>query len=156
MAGSHDLGEGEPVPSGMSVSAAVDQRPKGLGIDLKTRAEFQRAAKGRRLHAKCLTLQAFRRSEDDVTVPRFGLTVTKRVGNAVERNRIKRRFRATLRVSGLPAQPFHDYVIVARREALTAPFLGLAADLAKTLNQARTGRSSGRQGKGADRRDSSV
>ncbi len=124
-------------------------------VELKKRAEFQRASRGRRFNAKALTLQSIRRPDDGDEASRFGLTVTKRVGNAVERNRIKRRFRAVLRGPGVAAQPGHDYVIVARREALTVPFIGLVSDLAKTLGQARSGRASSRAGKTGGRQTKS-
>ena len=53
---------------------------------------------------------------------RFGFTVTKKVAGAVGRNRIRRRLKEALRVSGaLGARPGRDYVFVARRAALDAP-----------------------------------
>ena len=56
--------------------------------------------------------------------PRFGFTVTKKVGNSVIRNRIRRRLREAIRLTDptSPPKPGHDYVLVARIEALTAPF----------------------------------
>lgn len=62
--------------------------------------------------------------------PRFGFTVTRQIGNAVVRNRIRRRLRSI--VADLPpglARPGFDYVIVVRQGAVTCPFDELAKDL---------------------------
>ncbi len=109
---------------------------------LKLRPDFLRVATGGRVHARSLSLQVYRRRPEDAAIagPRVGLTVTKKVGNAVERNRIKRRLRDALRDPGLPAAPDHDYVIVARRDALSVPFSGLTADLKRCLADAGKGR----------------
>lgn len=55
--------------------------------------------------------------------PRTGFTVTKKQGNSPERNRIRRRLREAVRLSGRFAMlPGHDYVIVGHRDALDASF----------------------------------
>jgi ribonuclease P protein component len=81
--------------------------------------------------------------------PRIGFTVTKRQGNSVERNRIRRRLKEAVRlVAGFDMKPGHDYVVVARRDALHAPFETLARSLAHRIGQqARTDR--GRRSNGA-------
>ena len=67
--------------------------------------------------------------------PRFGFTATRKTGNAVERNRIRRRLREVVRLmKDNPAADGYDYVIVARREALNAPFERLAQDLRRALS----------------------
>ena len=59
--------------------------------------------------------------------PRFGFTVTKQFGGAVQRNLIRRRLKEALRLlKPLPARPGHDYVILARPEALDDVLLDLA------------------------------
>ena len=106
---------------------------------LLRRADFLRTAKGARRHAGAFSLQMIARQDlpDHADLPaaaRFGFTVTKKVGGAVERNRIRRRLRAAL--AGLPADcshAHHDYVIVAKREALSLAFDRLQADLRRTI-----------------------
>jgi ribonuclease P protein component len=66
--------------------------------------------------------------------PRFGFTVTKQSGGAVQRNRIRRRLKEALRLlNPLPARPGHDYVILARPEALSMPFRDLQGELIRAL-----------------------
>lgn len=106
---------------------------------LKRRADFLAVAKGVRIHRTTMTLQAASRSGPVIegARPRVGFTVTKKIGNAVVRNRIKRRFRAAS--DGLEAEfaTGTDYVIVARRDALDAPFDALTGELAGALRAAR-------------------
>jgi|GEM_PF-389704 len=90
--------------------------------------------------------------------PRFGFTVTKHSGGAVRRNRIRRRLKESLRLlNPLPARPGHDYVILARPEALSMPFLDLQGELIRALgkiaaagdaDEARRQSSKGRKPKG--------
>lgn len=118
------------------VEAPGNERPAFWGR-LTERAQYQRAAKGRRTQVDAFTLQANRRAgEDPATGPRVGLTVTKKVGNAVVRNRIRRRLREALRrVSALEAAPDHDYVLMARLAALTAGFETLVGDMERAFRQ---------------------
>ncbi len=91
---------------------------------LTRRAEFQRAARGKRTQTQAFALQAFRRPDGDAaTGPRVGFTVTKKMGCAVVRNRIRRRLREAIKL--LPpdaAEASHDYVVLAREAALRAEF----------------------------------
>jgi ribonuclease P protein component len=65
---------------------------------------------------------------------RFGLTVTKRVGHATERNRIKRRLRAAIPTAGQDyANLDADIVVIGRRDILTADFDLLIDDLRRAL-----------------------
>ncbi|HMB10699.1 ribonuclease P protein component [Saliniramus sp.] len=63
------------------------------------RRDFLAAASGRRFHSERMTVQGRLRDEETGGM-RVGFTLTKRVGNAVERNRIKRRLRAAVRQLG--------------------------------------------------------
>jgi ribonuclease P protein component len=99
---------------------------------LRRRAEFLAAAKGLRHNMRAFSLQAVRRSESGEA--RFGFTATKKTGNAVERARIRRRLREAIRTTeALPVREGHDYVFVARREALTTPFAELSSQIARAL-----------------------
>ncbi|MEJ1157129.1 ribonuclease P protein component [Prosthecomicrobium sp. N25] len=104
---------------------------------LLKRAEFLAAAKGARSARRGFVVQALLRPDgDDPGPPRVGFTVTKKVGNAPERNRIRRRLREAMRLHGAEvARPGTDYVLVGRREALGLAFADLAADLRGALKQ---------------------
>lgn len=99
---------------------------------LTRRAEFLRAAKGRRVPAPAFLLQAVKRPEDSSPGgPRVGFTCSKKVGNAVARNRAKRRLRAAARLV-LPdiGRPGWDYVLIGRAQhTASRPFDALVADL---------------------------
>lgn len=109
-----------------------------LGVlRLKKRADFVAAAKGRRQHQRNFVLQAREREpavEDEMA--RVGFTVTKKVGNAVVRNRIRRRLREAVRLAETSAfAPGCDYVVAARREALAASFDELRGELFRALRK---------------------
>ena len=104
---------------------------------LTQRSEYQRAARGQRVNAAAFTLQAKPRDAEAAGAPRFGLTVTKKTGNSPVRHRIKRRLREAMRrISPLDGKPGHDYVLMARREALSIGFEALVADIAGALARA--------------------
>lgn len=103
---------------------------------LKRRAEFLRVAgRGRKLPAPGLVLQVLRR--DDAGPARLGFTVTKKVGNAVIRNRTRRRLKEAARLV-LAAQPVRsaDLVLVGRDATRTRPFPALQDDLRQALGRA--------------------
>ena len=61
---------------------------------------------------------------------RVGYTVSKKVGSAVERNRVRRRLRELVRRNGAPLmRPRCDYVLVGRRVALSRDFGAMSEDL---------------------------
>lgn len=102
------------------------------------RKDFLAAASGLRANSGPLLLQG--RDRADETAPRIGLTVTKKHGNAVERNRIRRRLRAAVR-DALPraGKDGFDYVIVARRAALGTPFADLVKDIERGIARLHSG-----------------
>jgi ribonuclease P protein component len=101
---------------------------------LRKRTDFIAAAAGSRVSAAGFVLQ--RRVRADQGPPRVGLTVSKKVGNAVERNRVRRRLRELVRLTaGDRLSPGHDYVLVGRRTALELPFLRLASDFAGAVGR---------------------
>lgn len=74
----------------------------------------------------------------DTAPPRVGFTVTRKVGNAVVRNRLRRRLKEAVRVHAASAlRPGHDYVVVGRDDALHAPFSRLADELTRRLKPSR-------------------
>jgi len=103
---------------------------------LKTRADFLRAARGVRRSGPTLTLELCPTPADVAAdgTARVGFTATKKLGNAVVRNRAKRRLRAAAaQMLPLYGRQGHDYVLVARAGTLTRPFAGLLDDLAAAL-----------------------
>jgi len=83
-------------------------------------------------------LQARRR--EDAGPARVGFTVSKKVGNAVARNRVRRRLKELVRLTAQGrVQAGHDYVMVGRRGALTVPFARMAEDFATALGRVHAG-----------------
>ncbi|MGB3795001.1 MAG: ribonuclease P protein component [Alteraurantiacibacter sp.] len=72
---------------------------------------------------------------------RYGITVTKKIGNAVVRNRMKRRFRELLR-SALPEDglPDHDHVLIGREGGRTRDFAQMGKELSIVMQQAAQGK----------------
>jgi len=100
---------------------------------LTKRPDFVAAASGRRFHTERMTVQARLREGSGLGL-RFGLTVTKRVGHATERNRIKRRLRAAIPTVGQDyANIDADVVVIGRRDILSAEFDVLIDDLRRAL-----------------------
>ena len=88
-------------------------------------------ARGRRWTGKHVTIRTLPNERDEY---RLGLSVSKAVGNAVARNRVKRRLREIVRGAGVP--PGYDVVVVARPSAADSPFPGLRADVMGLLRRA--------------------
>jgi ribonuclease P protein component len=115
-------------------------RPAASAIlTLRKRADFLRAAQARRQGTPGFTLQARSRGEGepDEGAIRVGFTCSKKIGNAVTRNRAKRRLRALARelVPGL-GKPGWDYVLVGRPEAtVSLDFAQMRADLARAFDK---------------------
>ena len=104
---------------------------------LRKRSEFIALRSGKRASNAYLTLQSLKRDQqDDEPVCRVGYTVTTRVGNAVERNRIKRRLRSAVReVFPLKAKAGYDYCLIARRATLTEPYGTIVSQLSMALDR---------------------
>ena len=68
--------------------------------------------------------------------PRFGFTVTKKLGNAVVRNRIRRRLKEAAKLAAdAHAKAGFDYVVVARKAAFDMPFERMLADMVAALRR---------------------
>ena len=102
-------------------------------ITLSRRADFLAANRGRRSATPGFVLLVRDREDSDPSI-RVGFTVTKKIGDAVIRNRMKRRFRALAREL-LPAggMPGADHVMIGRSSGVERDFALLRADLAKAL-----------------------
>jgi ribonuclease P protein component len=118
------------------LSGQDTQKPVAI-VRLRRRGEFVAAARGVRVNRTAFVLQALpRREQERAAIIGIGLTVTRKIGNAVTRNRARRRLREALRlVLPGPARPATDYVVVARQPALTLPFGQLRSELAGALEQ---------------------
>ena len=105
---------------------------------LRQRADFLAAANGSRAPLGGFVLQARDRREDGPV--RVGFTVSKKVGNAVVRNRVRRRLREVVRQAPQAAmRSGHDYVLIGRRTALDLPFQRLADDFSRALGRVHAG-----------------
>lgn len=95
---------------------------------LKKRPDFIRVSHGNKWVTPTLILQTHQR--DTHSTPRLGFTVTKKLGNAVIRNRIKRRLKGVAdEVLEQKCKPGHDYVIVGRKAALSAEHAHILRDM---------------------------
>ncbi len=103
---------------------------------LKSRKEFLAVRGGARASVPVCLLEARKRTPGSIPFggPRFGFTITKKLGNAVTRNRIRRRLRAALTAleSNFATDGF-DYVVVARQAAFDRPFAAVLSDLRRAL-----------------------
>lgn len=124
---------------------------------LKKRSDFLRVARGHKQVRRALVLQAWQHQIQNHEQPareqitngatRIGFTVTKKVGNAVVRNRVRRRLKEAVRLletcgssseQTTPFLPNTDYVVVGRLSALTMSFSEIQQDLASALGKIAT------------------
>ena len=106
-----------------------------LPIVLTQRRDFQRASRGKRVAMAGFILQMVLRPEGETKGIRVGFTCSKKVGNAVARNRAKRRLREIARaILPTSGKLGHDYVLVGRKDATAnIPFAQLLGDMEKAL-----------------------
>ena len=134
---------------------------------LKTRPEYLRVAAGRcKRAAPGMVVQARRRAEDvpqedggagSAEAIRVGFTASRKVGNAVARNRARRRLRAACsEVMPDMGQAGYDYVLIARGETLRRPYPQLLQDLRSALARLAGDRTKQSDGKGGGRADSTA
>lgn len=105
---------------------------------LTKRADFLAANRGLRVARPGFVLLARPNGGEGV---RYGITVTKKIGNAVVRNRMKRRFRELLRAA-LPVHglPDHDHILIGRESGVERNFKQLAEELDIALKRAAEGK----------------
>ena len=113
---------------------------KRLRIDrLKNRADFLAAARHQRRVSGAITLEMAPTPEKarHPETLRLGFTASKKIGNAVSRNRAKRRLRAAAyALLPLLGRDGHDYVLVARQGILVRDFAALKNDIAEAAKTA--------------------
>ena len=99
---------------------------------MPTRRDFLRARnQGQKALARGLVIQATKRDSD---ICRVGLTASKKIGNAVCRNRARRRMRALARQHLAPlARPGVDYVLIARHDTVSCDWQDLVLGLTKAI-----------------------
>ena len=124
---------GANAPSG---SGDVSSRGDGSGFPRKARllrrGDFQSVyQQGRRHFAAHMTVFYLRRAEGDGL--RVGFTVSRALGGAVERNRMKRRLREAVRLHGVAVGVPVDVVINPKKSLLKAEFLDLREEIAKAF-----------------------
>ncbi|HHT86735.1 MAG TPA: ribonuclease P protein component [Clostridiales bacterium] len=101
---------------------------------LKRNKEFRYVYKtGKAIASKCLVL-VYRRSNHEL--PRIGFSVSKKIGNSVTRNRVKRRMRAAFSPLLPRVKPGSSIIFVAREPILNESFLGIVESIEGLLNKA--------------------
>jgi len=105
---------------------------------LQRRADFLAANRGLRVARPGFVLLA---QPNGGQGKRYGITVTKKIGNAVVRNRMKRRFRELLRAA-LPEHglPDHDHVLIGREGGVERDFSRMGEELTAALARAAAGK----------------
>lgn len=100
---------------------------------IRKRSDFQAVyEKGKRIHLKSFIVLL---SRNDKGTARFGITVSKKVGNAVRRNRIKRLVREFFRLNRDRIPESTDVVIIARKDLSLTRYRDVASELGQVLKQ---------------------
>lgn len=102
---------------------------------IKKRSDFLAANRGKRYATPGFVLLVKDRQDED-PAKRLGITITKKVGNAVVRNRMRRRFRALAQeMLGEKGKSGADHILIGRESGIERDFGEMRADLAKALGK---------------------
>ena len=102
---------------------------------IKKRSDFLAANRGKRYATPGFVLLV-RDRQDDSPAIRLGITITKKVGNAVIRNRMRRRFRALAQeMLADKGKAGADHILIGRDSGIEREFDALRADMAKALGK---------------------
>ena len=105
---------------------------------IRKRAEFLAANRGRRFATPGFVLLVQDRRDDDPAI-RLGITITKKVGNAVIRNRMRRRFRELARaLLDTHGKAGADHILIGRSDGIERDFGALRADMLRALTKLST------------------
>ena len=103
-------------------------------VRIRSRADYLKIQRsGRKVGGRYLTILSM---DNDLTVSRFGITVSRKTGNAIKRNRIKRRIRELQRLNQSSIVPGKDIVVIATREASGAHFKDMKIEYEKLIGKA--------------------
>ncbi|WP_269930947.1 ribonuclease P protein component [Aminobacter sp. HY435] len=111
--------------------------PHGSGPErLLKRKQFLAVRRGDKRRGRFFLVEVLDRGDE--AEPRVGFTVTKKVGNAVVRNRVRRRLKEAVRTHAAGDMAAgKDYVIVGREDVLAAPFGQITAELSRRIRGTR-------------------
>ena len=116
----------------VSVANAGERHPFPRTLRLLRHADFERVyEQGQRHFAAHMTVFYLRRAEGDGL--RIGFTVSRALGGAVDRNRMKRRLRESVRLCRPPKYPAIDVVINPKKSLLTADFAELKKEVSRAF-----------------------
>ena len=102
---------------------------------INKRSDFLAANRGKRYATPGFVLLV-RDRQDDSPAIRLGITITKKVGNAVIRNRMRRRFRAlALEMLADKGKAGADHILIGRDSGIERDFDALRADMVKALGK---------------------
>ena len=100
---------------------------------LLRRRDFLAVASGQSRAAPGAVVQSLRRGDEGP--PRIGFTVTRKLGGAVQRNRIRRRLKEAVRLAAAEhLKAGHDYVVIGRAATADRPFAKLVSDIISTID----------------------
>ncbi len=109
----------------------MESRSFGKKDRIRKRQDYLRIyAQGKRAYSKSFTIITCPNQTD---IRRLGITVGKKVGNAVQRNRIKRLLREFFRLNKTRLSPSLDIVIIAKKGILPLTYKNVYAELESSL-----------------------